>query len=269
MSATKIKVSESRHAVVMGGARGIGEAIVRCLAADGFAVTIADRLEAEAAALSRRLQAEGFTTFATGVDITNRADLEALAATMKERAGSRGVLAAVNSVGVFDERATVLNTSVDSFQRLLNVNVLGAFSFSQTIAPALGKDASIVHIGSVNGKLAGAELGCYKVTKAAMHMLARCLAMELARDARRIRVNVVAPGWVDTPGERVIHQTAPGQIHPLDDPANTTWIPLQRRTEAHEIGDTVAYLCSHRSSAITGQIFYVDCGITVRSPQEV
>jgi NAD(P)-dependent dehydrogenase (short-subunit alcohol dehydrogenase family) len=78
---------------------------------------------------------------------------------------------------------------------------------------------------------------------------------------------VVAPGWVDTPGERLVHTARPGKLHPLDDPETTRWIPLQRRIEAREIADAVAYLCSKKSSAITGQILYVDCGITTQTTQ--
>lgn len=256
-----------RHAVVIGGARGIGEAIVRQLAADGFSITIADRLEAEATTLANALRATGVQAFAHAVDITRPEQLSALAGEAREHAGPQGVMTAVNSVGIFDERRTMLNTSLESFQRLLAINVLGAFSFSQAMAPVLGTGASLIHIGSVNGILAGAELGCYKVSKAAMHMLARCLAIELAADPRRIRVNVVAPGWVDTPGERLVIKGVEGKPHPLDDAKTAEWIPLQRRTEAREIADAVAFLCSPRASAVTGQILYVDCGITTKSPQ--
>jgi len=167
---------------------------------------------------------------------------------------------AVNSAGVFDERRPLMKTRLPAFQRLLNVNVTGALLFSQAMEPLLAPGASLIHIGSVNGIRAGAGLGGYKVSKAALHMLARCLALELAQAPRRIRVNVVAPGWVDTPGERLVHR-GNGGTHPLDDPDTAKWIPLGRRTFASEIADAVAFLCSEQATAITGQIVAVDGGM--------
>ena len=250
-----------KHAVVIGGARGIGEAIVRRLASDGYTVTIADRLAAEASSLAESLSRSGVQAYSAVTDITDSDSLNGLVQSVSARAGKGGLHAAVNCVGIFDERRTTLKTTAESFKRLLDINVFGAFLFSQAVEPLLGPGASIVHIGSVNGCQAAAELGAYKVSKAALHMLGRCLAHELARDPRRIRVNIVAPGWVDTPGERIVLKPETG-IHPLDDPAAVHFIPMGRRIEAREIASAVGFLCSDGGSAITGQILYVDCGTT-------
>lgn len=251
-----------KHAVVMGGGRGIGEAVVRRLAADGYAVTIADHLQKLAKALTYELKESGFEVYWEKADITSRDDLAKLADAIRKRAGPGGLHAAVNSVGVFDERRPLLRTKPGSFQRLLDVNVTGALLFSQAVEPLLAPSASLIHIGSINGFKAGAELGGYKVSKAALHMLARCLALELASAPRRIRVNVVAPGWVDTPGERLAIHRQWGHPHPLDVPDTARWIPLGRRTDPSEVAAMVAFLCSDHGSAITGQVIPVDCGIT-------
>jgi NAD(P)-dependent dehydrogenase (short-subunit alcohol dehydrogenase family) len=247
----------SQYAVVAGGGMGIGEAIVRRLHADGWTVTIVDRVAAMADAVANDL---GERAHAECADITRPEQIAAVMDVVKARAGGAGVGAAVNAVGVYDERRPLLKTDLASYQRIMNVNVMGAFIFSQGIEPLLAANASVVHIGSVNGILAGTHIGAYKVSKAAMNMLARCMASELARDPRRIRVNVVAPGWVDTPGERKV-QAALGQPNILDDPNAFKNIPMQRLTKASEIADTVAFLCSARASGITGQIVHVDCGI--------
>jgi len=251
-----------RHAVVIGGGRGIGEAIARRLAADGFGVTIADHLHKLAKSLAYELKESGFEAYWEKADITSPEDLKKLAEVLRKRAGSGGLNVAVNSVGVFDERRPLLATKLASFQRLMNVNVTGALLFSQAVAPLLGENASLIHVGSINGFKAGGELGGYKVSKAALHMLARCLALELAPAPRRIRVNVVAPGWVDTPGERHALHRRWGHAHGLEDPESARWIPLGRRTDAGEVAAAVSFLCSDQGSAITGQIIPVDCGIT-------
>jgi len=252
-----------KHALVIGGARGIGEAIARRLAADGYALTIADHLRDLAEELACELSASGFDACGEGADITSEADMKRLAQAVRKRTGARGLHAAVNSVGVFDERRPLLRTPLKSFQRLLAVNVTGALLFSQAVAPLLAAGASLIHIGSINGFKAGAGLGGYKVSKAALHMLARCLALELARAPRRIRVNIVAPGWVDTPGERQALRLRAGQPHPLDDTEiPEKWFPLGRRVDASELAAMVAFLCSSQGASITGQIISIDSGMT-------
>ena len=175
-----------RHAVVMGGGMGIGEAIARKLHADGFIVTVVDRIAALANSVANDL---GENAFSDAADITKPEQLTALADVMRERVGRDGLAAVVNSVGIFDFRQPLLKTDLANFNRMLNVNVTGAFLFSQAVEPLLAANAAMVHISSVNGALAGMQLGAYKVSKAALNMLVRCLASELARDPRRIRVN--------------------------------------------------------------------------------
>jgi NAD(P)-dependent dehydrogenase (short-subunit alcohol dehydrogenase family) len=260
------KINTPRHAVVIGGARGIGEAIVRKLAADGFHVTVADRLEKELAALRETLRGENVAIDICTVDIAQPQDLTRLSDELRARCGpskegeSGTLYAAVNSVGIFTERRPLMETPLESFRQVFDVNVVGAYLFTQAVVPLMAPHASLVHIGSVNGEEAGADLVAYKMSKAAMHMMGRCLAMELAKDPRKIRSNIVAPGWVITPGE-VAMLTQQGWLEVLNDPKSLQYIPLKRRTEAREIADAVGFLCSDAASAITGTVLPVDCGI--------
>lgn len=249
----------SKHAIVAGAAMGIGEAIARKLHADGFSVTLIDRIAAKVDQVANEL-GEGATSECA--DITRPEQLAEAALRAKEHAGGAPILAAVNSVGVYDERRSLMKTDLAGFNRMLNVNLTGAFLFSQAFAPILDKDAALIHIGSVNGQIAGMEMGAYKIAKAGLNMLVRCLALELARDPRKIRVNAVNPGWVDTPGERRV-QANEGRANILDDPKSFTYIPLRRLTLASEIADTVAFLCAPPGVGITGQLIHVDGGITI------
>jgi 3-oxoacyl-[acyl-carrier protein] reductase len=259
MENTSAKPNE-KHAVIAGGAMGIGEGIVRCLIREGWSVTIVDRVAAKAQALADELTDIGYRATAEVADITDANDLRNLAAALHERLGAAGVHAIVNSVGVFDERRSLLKTDVESFRRMLNINVIGAFLLTQALEPLLAAGASVVHIGSINGIKAGVGLAAYKTSKAAMNMMVRCMALELAADPRRVRVNVVAPGWVDTEGERKV-LAAHGGADLLGNPDSAKFIPLGRRQTSDEIGNTVAFLCSDRAVQMTGQIIYVDGGM--------
>lgn len=249
-----------RLAVVTGGAMGIGEAIVRRFAAEQWRVAIIDRDLETARALIGKLDAGGRVT-AHAADIASQADVERAVTELRQSHPDLPVMAAVNNAGIFHIRGKLFETTADEFRTLIDVNLLGAFYFSRAIEPLLGANASLVNIGSINGTHAGAGLTAYKTTKAALHMMTRCIARELANDPRRIRANVVAPGWVDTPGERRV-VAAQGKPGLLDDPESARGIPLKRLTLTREIADAVYFLCSEQASSITGQVLHVDGGLT-------
>ena len=250
----------SQLAVVCGGARGIGEAIVRRFFADGWRVAIIDREIEKARALAQELNTRDSTS-AHAADITLMPDLERAIAEIKACHAGVPIGAAVNSAGIFNIRGRLFQTTPEDFKKLLDVNVIGAFQFSRVVEPLMGEGASLVQIGSINGTYSGGGLGAYKSSKAALHMMTRCMARELASDPRRIRANVVAPGWVDTPGERLV-VASEGKPGLLDDPESAKGIPLKRRTEAREIADAVAFLCSDQATHVTGQILHVDGGMS-------
>jgi NAD(P)-dependent dehydrogenase (short-subunit alcohol dehydrogenase family) len=249
-----------KAAAIMGVAMGIGEAIVRALAAENYAVTILDR-DGRCHALAEELRAHGAAADSAQVDITDEAGLHAAMDALRQRIGAQALSAAVNAAGIFDERGGLRDTSLPSFRQVMEVNVTGAFLFSKIVEPLLAPNAALIHISSINALRAGGGLTAYKTSKAALNMLTRCLALELARDPRRIRVNVVAPGWVDTPGERKV-VAASGKPQVLDDPETGKWIPLGRRQTAAEIAAGVVFLCSEKANMISGQVLGVDGGMS-------
>ena len=251
-----------KFAVVMGGAQGIGGACTRRLVADGFGVAIADLNLDAAKQLSAELNAAGANTVPFKVNITSAADLAVLADGVKKWAGT-GVSVLVNSAGIFHERKPLRQTTLEVFRQMLEVNLVGAFAFSQALDTQLVPGACIVHVGSSGSTRPGGGLTAYRVSKNALHFMARNLAVEYAADARKIRVNVVAPGWVDTPGERKVFEQE-GRTAVLDDPESAKWMPLGRRNTPKEVADAVGFLCSEQAPNITGEVMFVDSGMNVR-----
>jgi len=253
---------ESKNAVlVAGGARGIGEAIVRRLARGNMKVFILDREIATAKALERELHTSGSDVSALQADISSWQDLSQAAAQI-QRETSR-LAAAINCVGVFDFRKGLLATPEEEFDRIMRINVKGAFLFAKAFISLLRGEprGSMVHIGSINGLHAGAELSAYRVSKAALHMLARCLALEVARDG--IRVNVVMPGWVETPGERSWATTELAQDPDFFKSCGQKYVPMGRLQTPEEIAECVAFLISNSAAAITGALLPASGGMGV------
>lgn len=238
---------------------GIGEAIVRRFHSENWRVAIIDRDANAARTLAQALNSP--TVSAHGADVTSMPEMERAIAEVRQSHPDIPIQAVANSAGCFDVRTKLFETTTEDFRKLLDVNVLGAFHFLRAAEPYFGQNASIVHIGSINGTLSGSGLAAYKTSKSALHMMTRCIARELANDPRRIRANVVAPGWVDTPGERRV-MAAEGRANVFDDPQSAKFIPLKRRAEASEVANTVYFLSSEQGSGITGQIVHVDGGMT-------
>ncbi|MCX7933629.1 MAG: SDR family oxidoreductase [Planctomycetota bacterium] len=251
----------NRTAVVAGGAMGIGEAIVKRFARAGIKTFILDRDLTKGESLAHGLRQSGSVAYALPVDICSWQDLSQAAARIKEEVGRLD--AAVNCVGVFDFRKGLLATPEEEFDRIMRINVKGAFLFAKAFIPLLRGEppGSMVHLGSMNGLHPGAGLSAYKVSKAALHMLARCLALEVA--AEGIRVNVVMPGWVETPGERAWAAAELAQDPDFFKTCGKRHVPMGRLQTPEEIAECVAFLTSDAASAITGALVPVSGGMGI------
>lgn len=253
---------EGRVAVVTGGATGIGEGIARVLAAAGAHVSIGD-IDVDGA---RRVAGEiGGSAFE--LDVTDATEAAAVIGSIE------GLDILINNAGTYREAGSILDQSLDSWRRSMEVNYASVFNCSKPAAQAMvasGRRGSIVTISSVDGLLPCLGSG-YDSAKAAVMQFTRSLAVDLAPHG--IRVNAVAPGNVPVPTLDKIHSGELPPLWPADSSASglmgplmrqrSANIPLGRKGTAADIGQAVLYLCSPMADYVTGHTLVVDGGWTL------
>ncbi len=238
---------DGRRALVI-GAGGIGSACAAGLAAHGAEVTCADVSAAAAEAAMRGLPGGGSSLV---VDVTDPASVNAAADLFAP--GAPDIVVLTPAINV---RKRMLEISDDDFDRVLDVNLRGTFrvlrTFGRVMADAGG--GSIIGFSSIRSQTTEPGQGAYASTKAAMIMLFRTLAAELAEAG--VRANCVAPGVVETP------LTAPIKAQPAWYDAYAAGNALGRWAQAREMVGAVVYLASDASSYVTGSVLFVDGGWT-------
>ena len=237
-------------AIVTGGSRGIGRAIVEVLAGAGVDVTFTFRENAAAAAeVTAAGQAAGQRITAEPVDVRDPGACAAFVERVAERAGRIDLL--VNNAGVI--RDNVLGLLEDEDVRVvLETNVGGTFNMTRAVVPHLiaRRSGKIVNISSVAGEKGGRGQTNYAASKGAINALTRALAVELA--PRRITVNAVAPGVIETEMSREVRERAGAEV--------TARILLRRIGSPAEVAYAVWFLASRYADYITGEILHVDGG---------
>ena len=243
---------EGKVAVVTGASKGIGAAIARRLASEGAAVVVnyasskegADRVVAD-------IKREGGKAIAVGADMSRPADIQHLFAETKKSYDRLDIL--VNNAGIY-EMLPLENVTPDHFHKQFNLNVLGLLLASQEAAKQFGMaGGSIVNISSVVSTGAPANSSVYSATKAAVDAITFSLAKELG--PRKIRVNAVNPGMVETEGLKSTG-IADSEFRPTVE-AQT---PLGRIGKPEDIAPAVAFLASNDAAWITGQTLYITGG---------
>ncbi len=237
-------------ALVTGGTRGIGLAVAQALARQGAGLVVCGRDAERVEAAAAELESRGATVAGFACDVTDPAQILALAADTERLFGRLDICVA--DAGVCPE-APLDDLDADFIDEVLAVNVRGLLLTTQAAARLMDAGGSIVHLGSVSGYVTGPEGGeaVYEASKAAVHALTRACAVELA--PRGIRVNAVAPGWVET------DMTAG-----IEDDLRATYlrgVPLGRFGRPEEIADVVLFLAGADASGITGTALVVDGGL--------
>jgi NAD(P)-dependent dehydrogenase (short-subunit alcohol dehydrogenase family) len=247
---------KGRSAVVTGGGRAIGLACVEALAEAGAKVIIADYDEKVAAEGQAEMKAKGYDVDTVRMDVTKPDDVRAVAGELGRRHGGVDIL--VNNAGIARSDTPAEDTADEHWLNVLDVNLNGTFWCCRDFGRQMlekGKGA-IVNVGSMSGFIVNKPQpqSYYNASKAAVHHLTRSLAAEWG--ARGVRVNAVAPTYIDTPLNRFGMENPEMYKH---------WIggtPMGRMGTIDEIGSVALFLASDASSLMTGAIVLADGGYT-------
>jgi 3-oxoacyl-[acyl-carrier protein] reductase len=255
-----MELLKDRIAIVLGGGRGNGAAICRCLAEHGAAVTVVDLEEERAEAVAGSIREAGGEAIAAQGNVLVGAEIEAaVAKTVAERGG---LDICVNNVGGMTAHATwapLPEWPEEAWDSILALNLRYAYLSARAVFEPLkaSKDGSIVNISSMSGIVSAPRHAPYGAAKAGLVNLTRSLAVEFGPDG--IRVNAIAPGVIATEANEA--------ILPRDQVALVErQLPLRRVGVAADIGKAATFLASDLAGYVTGQVIPVDGGATVTYP---
>jgi NAD(P)-dependent dehydrogenase (short-subunit alcohol dehydrogenase family) len=243
---------DGKVAIVTGGASGIGEAAVRVFAAEGASVIAVDVAEELGQAVVKDVTAKGGKAAFVRCDVSRMTDVQRAVDEAEKRYGGLDIMYA--NAGIQFGK-TVTETSEEEWDRLMEVNVKGAFLCCKAAIPALKRrgGGSILITGSSNSFMTEPKLAAYCTSKGALVMLGKSVAIDYAAD--RIRSNILLPGWVDTPINKEY----------LDAPEKRAFgdslHPCGRIGRPEEIARVAAFIVSDDASFMTGAIVPVDGGL--------
>ncbi len=252
---TIVKKLAGKVAIVTGASKGIGAAIAKNLADEGAAVVVNYASSKEGAErVAAEITAKGGKAVAVQADIAKKADIERLFAETRKAFGRLDVL--VNNAGIY-EFAPLAEVTPEHFHRMFDLNVLGLILATQEAVKYFGSEGgSVVNISSVVSTAAPPNVSVYSATKAAVDAVTKSLAKELA--ARKIRVNSINPGMVETEGTTSAGIVAANSDFQRETVART---PLGRIGQPQDIAPAAVFLASPESAWVTGETLFISGGL--------
>ena len=244
-----------RNVLITGASRGIGRATALALAKEGANIGINFRSHPdEAEEVKAEIEKLGGKAILLQADVANQQAVEEMVAkTVKDL----GPLYGFVSNAAYSDRQLMIEADMEGFRRTIDVSMWGAFYGLRASAQQLvkqGKGGSIVIVSSPHAVIPIPTAMAYNMAKAAIDHMARTAAIELAKE--RVRVNIMHPGWIDTPGERKFFSE-----EQLEQGAQS--LPWKRLGTAEEIGKAIAYCLSDDADYMTGSTFLLDGGVSL------
>jgi NAD(P)-dependent dehydrogenase (short-subunit alcohol dehydrogenase family) len=237
---------DKKVVIVTGAGQGIGLGIAKMFAQDGYNVVVSDMNEETAKKAAADLGQE----LAIKCDVSKKEEVEAMFAAVIAKYGKLDVL--VNNAGIYPFKPFMELTEAD-WDKTMNVNLKSVFLCSQAAAKVMKEGGKIVSISSIAAFVSFEGLTHYCATKGGINALTRTMALELAK--KKINVNAVAPGAIQTPGAAGSEETMKQML---------AIIPAGRMGQPEDIAGAVAFLASDRADYITGQTLIVDGGYVLR-----
>ena len=242
---------KGKKALVTGGSRGIGKAIVTRFLEEGADVYFISTKESPYfSEMEKTAKASGTTVKWFGADVSNEEEVTSAVNAIIEEAGELDIL--VNNAGITRDGLSFRMSSED-WEKVMRVNLFSAFYVSKPVSMKMvrSKKGSIINISSVTGVIGNAGQINYSSSKAGLIGFTKTLARETA--TRGIRVNALAPGYIATDMTEAINDKAKDALK--------TMIPMGRVGQAEEIADACVFLASDMSAYITGQVIGIDGGM--------
>jgi len=243
---------ENRRAIVTGGSQGIGKAIAEGLAKAGARVAVLDVLVGKAKSVAAELSEYGPACTEVACDVSNPDGVQIAVKEVLKAFGGLDIL--VNNAGITRD-SLMIRLDPDDWDRVLDINLKGAFLMTKAAARPMMKARSgaVVNIASVSGLLGNAGQTNYAAAKAGLIALTKASAREMA--GRGIRVNAIAPGYIETAmTEELSEEIREGML---------ATVPLGRPGQPEDVAKAVTFLASDEASYITGQTLVVDGGMVM------